>query len=76
MTTADTYGPLAQLTQLVDEYYQVEMLDPAKLPLLQQQIWDLIKEAQLDTDLAAMRGHEHGHHDHPAHASEPGATAG
>ncbi|TAM16910.1 MAG: cobaltochelatase subunit CobN [Pandoraea sp.] len=59
MTTADTYGPLAQLTQLVDEYYQVEMLDPAKLPLLQQQIWDLIKEARLDTDLAAMLKHDH-----------------
>lgn len=64
MTTADTYGPLAQLTQLVDEYYQVEMLDPAKLPLLQQQIWDLIKEAKLDTDLAAMLSHDHEHHDH------------
>jgi cobaltochelatase CobN len=62
MTTADTYGPLAQLTQLVDEYYQVEMLDPAKLPLLQQQIWDLIKEARLDSDLDAMLGHDH--HDH------------
>ena len=68
MTTADMYGPLAQLTQLVDEYYQVEMLDPAKLPLLQQQIWNLIKEARLDTDLAAMRNHPHAHaheHDHP-----------
>ncbi|WP_035052086.1 cobaltochelatase subunit CobN [Andreprevotia chitinilytica] len=65
MTTADTYGPLAQLTQLVDEYYQVEMLDPAKLPLLQQQIWDLIKAANLDADLAAMLAHDHGdHHDH------------
>ncbi|MDN0083156.1 cobaltochelatase subunit CobN [Crenobacter sp. SG2305] len=64
MTTADTYGPLAQLTQLVDEYYQVEMLDPTKLPLLQQQIWDLIKEAKLDTDLAAMLKHDHDHHDH------------
>ena len=65
MTTADTYGPLAQLTQLVDEYYQVEMLDPAKLPLLQQQIWDLIKETKLDSDLAAMLKHDHGHeHEH------------
>lgn len=64
MTTADTYGPLAQLTQLVDEYYQVEMLDPAKLPLLQQQIWDLIKEARLDADLAAMLKHDHHDHDH------------
>jgi cobaltochelatase CobN len=67
MTTADTYGPLAQLTQLVDEYYQVEMLDPNKLPLLQQQIWDLIKEARLDSDLAAMLGHDHHHHDEHEH---------
>ena len=64
MTTADTYGPLAQLTQLVDEYYQVEMLDPDKLPILQQQIWALIKEARLDTDLEAMLAHGHAGHDH------------
>jgi cobaltochelatase CobN len=70
MTTADTYGALASLTQLVDEYYQVEVLDPAKLPLLQQQIWELVKQTNLDTDLQARllhhdHDHEHGHdHDH------------
>jgi cobaltochelatase CobN len=70
MTTADTYGALAQLTQLVDEYYQVEVLDPSKLPLLQQQIWDLVKQTNLDADLQARllhhdHGHPHGHsHDH------------
>jgi len=72
MTTADTYGALAQLTQLVDEYYQVEVLDPAKLPLLQQQIWDLVKETNLDADLQARLLHHdhdhdddhHGHHHH------------
>ncbi|MDD5462522.1 MAG: cobaltochelatase subunit CobN [Methylococcales bacterium] len=67
MTTADTYGALAQLTQLVDEYYQVEILDPAKLPLLQQQIWELVKETNLDTDLQARLLHEHHDHDHPHH---------
>src|ERR1700719_2529166 len=46
-------GALAQLTQLVDEYYQVEVLDPSKLPLLQQQIWDLVKQTNLDADLQA-----------------------
>lgn len=89
MTTADSYGPLAQLTQLVDEYYQVELLDPNKLPLLQQQIWDLIKEAKLDTDLAAMLKHDHDHdhehhhdhdhsHDHPhgGHQHAPAAVHG
>jgi cobaltochelatase CobN len=72
MTTADTYGVLAQLGELVDEYYQVEMLDPGKLPLLQAQIWRLVKEARLDSDLGAiLEDHEHdhdhdehGHHDH------------
>ncbi|WP_225869938.1 cobaltochelatase subunit CobN [Glaciimonas sp. PCH181] len=79
MTTADTYGALAQLTQLVDEYYQVEVLDPSKLPLLQQQIWELVKQTNLDTDLQARllhhdhdhdhdHDHEHGHqHGHAAH---------
>jgi len=64
MTTADTYGALAQLTQLVDEYYQVEVLDPAKLPLLQQQIWELVKETNLDADLQARLLHEHHEHEH------------
>ena len=70
MTTADTYGALAQLTQLVDEYYQVEVLDPAKLPLLQQQIWDLVKETNLDADLQARLLHEHHDHDHLYHDHE------
>ena len=64
MTSADSYGELAQLTQLVDEYYQVESLDPAKLPLLQRQIWELIKQTNLDADLAAMLSRDHGDHKH------------
>ena len=74
MTTADTYGVLAQLGELVDEYYQVEMLDPSKLPLLQAQIWGLVKSAKLDRDLGAIlgdhdheEGHEHDEHDHDHH---------
>ena len=72
MTSADTYGALAQLTQLVDEYYQVEILDPAKLPLLQQQIWDLIKATNLDADLQArLLHHDHDHHDHHHEKVQP-----
>ncbi|MHB8428352.1 MAG: cobaltochelatase subunit CobN [Acidiferrobacterales bacterium] len=63
MTTAGTYGVLAELTQLVDEYYQMEILDPAKLPLLQQQIWGLVKKANLDTDLEVRLLHDHQHDD-------------
>lgn len=64
MTSADTYGELAQLTQLVDEYYQVESLDPSKLPLLQRQIWELIRQTNLDADLSAMLSRDHGDHKH------------
>jgi cobaltochelatase CobN len=64
MTSADSYGELAMLTQLVDEYYQVETLDPSKLPLLQQQIWMLIKKTNLDKDLAVMLKRDHGDHVH------------
>lgn len=64
MTSADSYGELAQLIQLVDEYYQVETLDPTKLPLLQRQIWDLIKQTNLDKDLAVMLQRDHGDHKH------------
>ncbi|MEM6527911.1 MAG: cobaltochelatase subunit CobN, partial [Chloroflexota bacterium] len=64
MTMAEGYGDLAQLMQLVDEYYQVEMLDPSKLPLLQAQIWELIQQTNLDEDLAVMLRRDHGDHVH------------
>jgi cobaltochelatase CobN len=65
MTTADAHGELAELMQLVDEYYQVELLDPSKMPLVQQQIWDLIRGAHLEDDLKYLMqgadGHGHTH---------------
>jgi cobaltochelatase CobN len=54
MTTAGSYGDLAELAQLVDEYYQTEVLDPAKLPVLQRRIWDVIQRANLDSDIEVM----------------------
>ncbi len=62
MTSADTYDELAELTQLVDEYYQVESLDPSKLPLLREADLGLIRKTNLDTDLAAMLNRDHGGH--------------
>jgi len=64
MTRADVYDELAELTQLVDEYYQLELTDPDKLPILQQQIWELIKRAQLDEDLQYIMQQDHGDHTH------------
>jgi len=64
LTTADAYGELAELMQLVDEYYQVEMLDPSKMPLLQRQIWNLIQRANLQDDLRHLLRQNHGDHVH------------
>ncbi len=66
MTNADTYGPLASLNDLVNDYYSVEKLDPSKLPIVQQQIWELIQQTQLqaDLDLRTMLARDHGDHTH------------
>ncbi|AXC14411.1 CobN component of cobalt chelatase involved in B12 biosynthesis [Acidisarcina polymorpha] len=66
MTLAETYGPLAELNQLVNEYYSVEKLDPVKLPYLQQQIWELVQRTNLraDLDLKTMLTRERGDHTH------------
>lgn len=53
MTRADTYDDLARLEQLLDEYYQVQTLDPAKLPRIREQIWRLVVDAELHHDLGA-----------------------
>ena len=66
MTLADTYGSLAELNQLVNEYYNLEKLDPSKLPIVQRQIWDLIEKTNLraDLDLKTMMAQDHGDHKH------------
>ena len=51
MTTADSYGDIAKLEQLMDEHYQCQTLDPAKLPLLESQIWEMAQQAELHRDL-------------------------
>jgi cobaltochelatase CobN len=51
MARADTYGDLAKLEQLLDEYALVKDLDPAKAPAVRAQIWTLVKAAELHHDL-------------------------
>ncbi|MCH8898393.1 MAG: cobaltochelatase subunit CobN, partial [Chloroflexi bacterium] len=51
MTTADSYGDIAKLEQLMDEHYQCQTLDPAKLPVLEAQIWEMVQQAELHRDL-------------------------
>ena len=51
MTRAETYDDLAKLEQLLDEYYQVETLDPSKLPAIRVRIWETLRDAELHRDL-------------------------
>ena len=51
MTTADSYGDIARIEQLMDEHYQCQTLDPSKLPLLEAQIWEVVQQAELHGDL-------------------------
>ncbi|WP_431046548.1 cobaltochelatase subunit CobN [Streptomyces sp. P1-3] len=51
MARADSYGDIARLEQLLDEYASISAMDPAKLPAIRAQIWTLIQAAKLDHDL-------------------------
>ncbi|WP_374112675.1 cobaltochelatase subunit CobN [Streptomyces sp. MNU89] len=51
MARAESYGDIARLEQLLDEYASISAMDPAKLPAIRAQIWTLIRAARLDHDL-------------------------
>lgn len=51
MARAESYGDIARLEQLLDEYSNVAVLDPAKVPALQGEIWTLLEAAKLHHDL-------------------------
>jgi cobaltochelatase CobN len=55
MTQAGTYGELRQLENLLDEYYQVQSLDPDKTPLLLEEIDKLVNDSQIYRDLDLER---------------------
>ena len=59
MTTADSYGDIARIEQLMDEHYQCQTLDPSKLPLLEAQIWEVVQQAELHRDLGIESQPEH-----------------
>jgi cobaltochelatase CobN len=51
VSSADAYGPIVAVEQLMDEYYQAQSLDPDKLPVIQERIWEAVRSANLDRDL-------------------------
>ncbi|MEH6546582.1 MAG: cobaltochelatase subunit CobN, partial [Sneathiella sp.] len=50
MTRAESYGPLADLERLVDEYYEAAGVDPRRIELLTQQIIELTQNTGIDID--------------------------
>jgi cobaltochelatase CobN len=50
LTRAESYGPLAELELLVDEYYEAAGVDPRRLKYLRGQILDLVQKIGLDKD--------------------------
>lgn len=51
MARAESYGDIARLEQMLDEHANVAALDPAKLPAVRQQIWTLMRAAEMHRDL-------------------------
>ncbi|MCL8208881.1 MAG: cobaltochelatase subunit CobN [Actinomycetia bacterium] len=48
---AGLYDDLAELQQLLDQYYQARVLDPTKLDALADAIWEVVERAELKRDL-------------------------
>ncbi len=50
LSRAESYGPLRDLEQLVDEYYEASGVDPRRLKVLSRDILDLCQISGLDQD--------------------------
>ncbi len=50
LARAETYGPLADLERLVDEYYEAAGVDPRRTALLRDRIVELARSSGLDRD--------------------------
>ncbi|WP_394275808.1 cobaltochelatase subunit CobN [Luteococcus sp.] len=51
MARAESYGDIARLEQLLDEHANIAAMDPAKLPAVRGEIWNLMRAAELHRDL-------------------------
>ncbi|NYI78787.1 cobaltochelatase subunit CobN [Nocardioides panzhihuensis] len=51
MARAESYGDIARLEGLMEEYDRISSMDPAKLPAIRGEIWQLMKAAELHRDL-------------------------
>jgi len=55
LTRAESYGPLKDLEQLVDEYYQASGMDPRRLAPLSREILSLSATIGLDRDVGIIK---------------------
>ena len=60
LTRAESYGPLADLERLVDEYYEASGVDPRRLAFLRDEILELVARLGLDRDCGIAPGEEAG----------------
>ncbi|MCY4272536.1 MAG: cobaltochelatase subunit CobN, partial [bacterium] len=51
LTRADSYDDIARLEQLLDALAAADAMDPAKAPVLRDQLWDLLVDAEIHRDL-------------------------
>lgn len=51
MARAESYGDIARLEGLLEEYDKISAMDPAKLPAIRGEIWQLMHTAELHRDL-------------------------
>lgn len=51
MARAESYGDIARLEQLLDEYANIQAMDPSKLPAIRAEIWTLMHAAEMHRDL-------------------------
>ncbi|MBT6293076.1 MAG: cobaltochelatase subunit CobN [Rhodospirillaceae bacterium] len=58
LSRAESYGPLRDLEQLVDEFYLASGMDPRRLKLLGAEIIDLSRSIGLDKDVGIDRGED------------------
>ena len=59
LTRAETYGPLAELELLVDEYFEAAGVDPRRLRVLREEILALASHVGLDRDCGIAADDDH-----------------
>ncbi len=60
LARAESYGPLAELERLIDEYYDAASLDARRLPVLARDILALTRSIGLDRDVGIVKADDTG----------------